>query len=192
MSEAIRRRAARARNRRAFTVGALLVVALAACAALLSTGAEARSAAVPSSSEPPTITGTAVSGETLTATTGSWTGTPPISYAFAWQRCDPGGGSCAPIGETSETHVVSAGDVGSTLRVLVTGRSPDGTIFIPFHFVEAAANILTNHKIDPRAKIPDFKVCAVKIEKTKAPKGREIKESLLERGAIKDMAAQVH
>lgn len=127
MSEAVRRRAARARNRRAFTVGALLVVALAASAALLSTGAEARSAAVPSSSEPPTITGTAVSGETLTATTGSWTGTPTISYAFAWQRCDAGGGSCAPIGETSQTHVVSAGDVGSTLRVLVTATNGEGT-----------------------------------------------------------------
>jgi predicted molibdopterin-dependent oxidoreductase YjgC len=79
------------------------------------------------------------------------------------------------------------------LRVLVTGRSPEGTVFIPFHFVEAAANVLTNHKIDPRAKIPDFKVCAVKVEKIQAPSGRAVKESLLgERGAIKDMAAQVH
>ena len=127
MPEAIRRRSARARNRQAFTVGALLVVALAASAALLSTGAEARSAALPSSSEAPTITGAAVSGETLTATTGSWTGTPPISYAFAWQRCDAGGGSCAPIGETSETYLVRAGDVGSTLRVLVTATNGEGS-----------------------------------------------------------------
>ena len=79
------------------------------------------------------------------------------------------------------------------LRVMVTGRSPAGTIFIPFHFAEAAANVLTNINRDPRAKIPDYKVCAVKIEKTKAPKGRAANESLKgERGAIKDMAAQVH
>jgi anaerobic selenocysteine-containing dehydrogenase len=38
-------------------------------------------------------------------------------------------------------------------------------IFIPFHFVESAANVLTNPALDPIAKIPEFKVCAVKIEK---------------------------
>ena len=40
-----------------------------------------------------------------------------------------------------------------------------GNIFIPFHFVEAAANILTNDAIDPIAKIPELKVCSCKIEK---------------------------
>ena len=50
-------------------------------------------------------------------------------------------------------------------QVMVTGRSPAGTIFLPFHFVEAAANLLTLDKIDPRAKIPDFKMAAVKLEK---------------------------
>ena len=34
----------------------------------------------------------------------------------------------------------------------------------PFHFVEAAANVLTNPTLDPRAKIPEFKVCAVRLE----------------------------
>ena len=53
-------------------------------------------------------------------------------------------------------------------RVMVTGRSPQGTVFLPFHFVEAAANILTLDKIDPRAKIPDFKMAAVKLEKIEA------------------------
>lgn len=51
-------------------------------------------------------------------------------------------------------------------RALVTGRSPVGTVFIPFHFVEAAANELTNEAIDPLAKIPDYKVCAVRVEMT--------------------------
>jgi predicted molibdopterin-dependent oxidoreductase YjgC len=50
-------------------------------------------------------------------------------------------------------------------RTLVTERSPAGTVFIPFHFVEAAANILTVDARDPQAKIPDYKVCAVAIEK---------------------------
>ncbi len=80
-----------------------------------------------------------------------------------------------------------------TLRVLVTGRSPEGTIFIPFHFAEAAANALTNNKVDPRAKIPDYKVCAVTVEKTTTPPDREGADiPLTERGAIKDRAQQVH
>jgi formate dehydrogenase alpha subunit len=79
------------------------------------------------------------------------------------------------------------------LRVMVTGRSPAGTIFIPFHFVEAAANLLTDNKVDPRAKIPDFKVCAVNVEKTSVPEGREGADiPLEERGAIKDQASLVH
>jgi formate dehydrogenase major subunit len=40
-----------------------------------------------------------------------------------------------------------------------------GSVFIPFHFREAAANILTTDALDPYGKIPEFKYCAVKIEK---------------------------
>jgi formate dehydrogenase major subunit len=41
---------------------------------------------------------------------------------------------------------------------------PDGVVFIPFAFVEAAANLLTNPKLDPFGKIPEFKYCAAKVE----------------------------
>ncbi len=79
------------------------------------------------------------------------------------------------------------------LRVLVTGRSPEGTVFIPFHFAEAAANLLTNNLIDPRAKIPDYKICAVRVEKTSPPPDRaEASVPLTARGAIADRAQQVH
>ncbi|MGD0533653.1 MAG: molybdopterin-dependent oxidoreductase, partial [Methyloceanibacter sp.] len=47
----------------------------------------------------------------------------------------------------------------------------DGTIFIPFAYVEAAANVLTNPQLDPIAKIPEYKYCAVKIE---PGQGREL------------------
>ena len=40
-----------------------------------------------------------------------------------------------------------------------------GTVFIPFHFVEAAANIFTVDARDPQAKIPDYKTCAVVVER---------------------------
>jgi formate dehydrogenase major subunit len=39
-----------------------------------------------------------------------------------------------------------------------------GVIFIPFAYVEAAANILTNPQLDPIGKIPEYKYCAVRIE----------------------------
>jgi formate dehydrogenase alpha subunit len=41
----------------------------------------------------------------------------------------------------------------------------EGVVFVPFHYVEAAANLLTNSALDPIAKIPEFKVCAVRMEK---------------------------
>ena len=41
----------------------------------------------------------------------------------------------------------------------------EGQIFVPFCYVESAANILTNAALDPDAKIPEFKFCAVKIVK---------------------------
>ncbi len=50
------------------------------------------------------------------------------------------------------------------LGVRVTNRIKPGIVFIPFHFAEAAANALTNAAVDPVAKIPEYKVCAVKIE----------------------------
>ena len=49
------------------------------------------------------------------------------------------------------------------VRTIITERSPKGTVFIPFHFAEAAANELTLDVRDPQAKIPDYKVCAVAV-----------------------------
>jgi formate dehydrogenase major subunit len=46
---------------------------------------------------------------------------------------------------------------------------PDGVVFIPFAYVEAAANLLTNPKLDPFGKIPEFKFCAAKVEKAEPP-----------------------
>lgn len=95
--------------------------------------------------------------------------------------------------ETSDWLAVSSRRGTIKLRALVTGRSPQGTIFIPFHFAEAAANVLTLDKIDSRAKIPDYKNTAVKIEKTTPPDGWDSGYDLPleQRGAIKD-PVQVH
>ncbi len=50
------------------------------------------------------------------------------------------------------------------LRAKVTNKASRGVVFIPFHFAEAAANRLTIDAVDPQAKIPEYKICAVKIE----------------------------
>lgn len=51
------------------------------------------------------------------------------------------------------------------IKAQITNKVSEGLIFIPFHFEEAAANILTNTALDPIAKIPELKVCAARIEK---------------------------
>lgn len=51
------------------------------------------------------------------------------------------------------------------VKVQVTRKVPEGVIFIPFHFAESPANALTNSAFDPVAKIPEYKVCAVQVEK---------------------------
>lgn len=54
------------------------------------------------------------------------------------------------------------GDI--TVKARLTRDVPEKTVFIPFHFAEAPANILTHYHCDPGADIPEFKVCAVRVE----------------------------
>ncbi|NIW44483.1 MAG: formate dehydrogenase subunit alpha, partial [Gammaproteobacteria bacterium] len=54
------------------------------------------------------------------------------------------------------------GEVVATL--VITRRSPPGTVFMSFHFAEAATNLLTPDHIDPVAKIPEYKVSAVRVD----------------------------
>jgi predicted molibdopterin-dependent oxidoreductase YjgC len=71
------------------------------------------------------------------------------------------------IKDGEQVHVASRrGRI--TLPVLVTDRISPGVTFIPFHYKEAAANLLTNDALDPDCKIPEAKVCAVKVEKEKS------------------------
>ena len=94
-----------------------------------------------------------------------------------------------------ERVITASADLGQSETILITNK-PDEyrhlglemhSDILPFHFVEAAANLLTLDKIDPRAKIPDFKLAAVKLEKVdRAPTAME------EQGSIKDPVRFVH
>jgi hypothetical protein len=86
------------------------------------------SALAPSNTAVPSIAGTAEEGQTLSASTGSWEGTPPISYGYQWERCNAFGEACLDIaGATNSTYIPGAGDVGSTLRVSVTAMNTAGS-----------------------------------------------------------------
>ena len=82
----------------------------------------------PTASTPPSVTGTARDGETLTSSTGAWDGTPTISYAREWRRCNAEGAACSPIaGAAGATYVLGAADVGHTIRVAVTASNAGGS-----------------------------------------------------------------
>jgi len=51
-------------------------------------------------------------------------------------------------------------------KAMISEMAQEGTVFIPFHYAQAAANKLTNAALDPVAKIPEYKVCAIRIEKS--------------------------
>ncbi len=85
----------------------------------------------PANTTLPQVSGTTREGQTLSAVPGTWTGTPPPSFAYQWQRCDAGGGSCQNVsGATSSTYALGAQDMDSTLRVSVTATNTAGSISV--------------------------------------------------------------
>jgi len=98
----------------------------------------------PSNTTPPSITGTAENGQTLSADPGTWSGTPPFAYAYQWKKCDAGGANCAAVsGATSQTYTLSSSDVGSTLRVVLTASNSTGSSVA----TSAASQVIGNDSV---------------------------------------------
>jgi Bacterial Ig domain/Ig domain of plant-specific actin-binding protein/Glycosyl hydrolase family 26 len=88
----------------------------------------AGAASAPSATAPPSVSGLAQVGQNLNSSSGSWTGTSPIVYAYQWLRCDSSGSSCANIaGATAQSYSPAAADVGSTLRSQVAATNSVGS-----------------------------------------------------------------
>jgi len=67
--------------------------------------------------------------------------------------------------EDGETVLARSRRGRISLPVRITDRVCKGMVFMPFHYREASANLLTNDALDPKCKIPEAKVCAIRIEK---------------------------
>ena len=100
----------------------------------------------------PTVSGASAVGQTLTASSGSWSGS-PTQFAYQWQRCDAAGAACTGVpGATGQAYVVAETDFGSTLRVAVTARnSVGGTVATsaPTSVVSGFVDTFTGDRVSP-------------------------------------------
>ena len=81
----------------------------------------------PANTTPPQVSGSTVQGSSLSTSNGSWSGS-PTSYSYQWQDCDSSGASCTNIsGATSSSYLLGSGDVGHTIRAVVTATNTAGS-----------------------------------------------------------------
>ena len=97
---------------------------------------------------PELLTSSPTEGHALSTTSGSWSGFPPPSYAYQWQRCDAFGAGCANIvAATSSSYTPVAADVGLTIRAVVTASSYAGT----YSAGSAVSEIVTGPPVNKQA-----------------------------------------
>jgi hypothetical protein len=113
---------------RLFVILFTFALAAAGFAAVGGATTGALQATAPSNTSPPTISGSAQAGQTLSASSGSWSGSTPITFTYKWRSCDSAGASCADIpGATDPTYTIAQSEVGHTIRVVVTGKNSAGS-----------------------------------------------------------------
>ena len=108
----------------------LLVLLGAAAVTVLAVAgfSHAASTAAPVNTAEPKISGTAQDGQTLTASSGTWTTTSTITYKYQWRRCNTQGNGCSNIsGADSSDYQLRTADVAHTVRVRVTAKNTDGS-----------------------------------------------------------------
>jgi hypothetical protein len=123
-------------------------------------GVAASSATKPVNTTPPTITGTAEVGQKLTATHGTWSGS-PTSFHYQWNRCDTDGACLTIAGKTAKSYTVTASDVSHSLKVTVTARNSAGataatsnpTALVPPSGCPAGAGTIQIAQLVPPARL---------------------------------------
>jgi hypothetical protein len=106
----------------------VLVPGFVVLAALLAAGgAQALRSAAPVNTALPTVAGTAMVGQTLTASDGTWSNA-PTSFAYQWLRCNGGGNNCVEVANgTLKTYTLVGADAGHTMRIRVTATNASGS-----------------------------------------------------------------
>jgi len=81
----------------------------------------------PANTVPPSIAGSAIEGQELGASSGSWSGS-PSSYAYQWEDCNTSGEGCVNVsGATASSYKLASSDIGHTIRVVVTASNTGGS-----------------------------------------------------------------
>jgi len=92
----------------------------------------------------PTIAGGTQVGDQLTASDGTWTGTPTPTFTRQWERCDSSGSNCVAIGGANgTTYTLQAADVGGTVRVVVTATNSAAPSGVTAN--SAPSGVITNY-----------------------------------------------
>jgi hypothetical protein len=124
-----------------------LAAIVAGFAGLLAGGdfAGAQAAERPKNTAKPTIDGTPNEGTTLRASSGSWSGTAPMTFSYQWSRCSSQMSNCALVpNATQPTFTLTSADVGKRLLVTVTAKNSAG----------AATASASTESVGPRATAP--------------------------------------
>jgi hypothetical protein len=106
----------------------LAAFALVAAAAFAAVGGATTAATAPTSTAAPKISGNTQQGQTLTTTSGTWSGTTPMTFSYGWEQCDSSGNACTVIaGATDQTYTLSGSDVNHTVESKVTAKNSAGS-----------------------------------------------------------------
>ena len=143
---------------------ALLVGGLASLALVAPAGAAAPTGTPPMLTAFPATSGLLEVGQTLTVTTGTWTGTPPMTFSYQWQRCN---GPCADIsGASGSSLKLTTLELGDAVRVLVTATNSAG---IAQAYSRSSAYPI---QIPGDGKIPHLGKMEAQLRRAAAPIGR--------------------
>jgi hypothetical protein len=113
-------------RRRLGPCAGVVAVALIALTTVAGSGRAAATAG-PVNTAAPKITGTPRVGQTLTASTGTWSNS-PTDFAYLWQRCNTSGAACTAVANgTQKTYTLIPADAGHTVRVRVVASNADGS-----------------------------------------------------------------
>jgi hypothetical protein len=126
--------------------------------------------AAPRNTARPVISGSARVGDTMTVTTGTWTGG-VSAYTFQWQLCDQDGNACVNVpGATGRTYNVRSGDDGGTMRALVTAQNSAGKTTVNTDrsaMIQAAPSSTVVVTTPSANKAPSIRFTSLKVRGTR-------------------------